>query len=264
MTLLTDLELMKIQFEESFDHRGCITGLYGITIACSAQGHALWIGADVPDALAHELAAICDGASTATLPSDAPPALDLCRQLLEDSGRTLPRSAGPSFLIEEGARFSYDIHVERCDTSSTAALRHANPGNWHPIEWNELLDGRLGPWTIATDGDAVVSICHTPGPLTPHGAECGVWTHPACRGRGYAAAVTSEWAALMRPSGRHLFYSTDAENVSSQRVAQRLQLRPLGWTWRLGGRRRYPPGDPSYHPLSRVRRYSAFSARSRR
>ena len=158
---------------------------------------------------------------------------------------------GPSFLIEEGTRFSSPVRIERSDGAGRDALRRANPGNWQPVEWNELVDGSLGPWTMALEGERVVSICHTPGPLGPRGAECGVWTDAAFRGRGLAAAVTAEWAALLRPSGRHLFYGTDAENLSSQRVTQRLGLRPLGWTWRLGRAR--PHGDERVHPLSSLR-----------
>jgi hypothetical protein len=55
----------------------------------------------------------------------------------------------------------------------------------------------------------------------------------------------------MRPSGRYLFYSTDAENLSSQRVARRLNLRALGWMWRLGRGRR--DDDNRVHPLSTLR-----------
>ena len=97
----------------------------------------------------------------------------------------------------------------------------------------------------------VVSICHTPRPMTERAAECGVWTHPDYRGRGYAAEVTATWADILRSSGRYLFYSTDAANLSSQRVAARLQLRPIGWTWSLARSSHGPRDDP--HPLSRRR-----------
>ena len=150
-----------------------------------------------------------------------------------------------------GTEFASGAHIERSDGSNRAALRDANPGDWLPVECDELLDGHLGPWAMATQRGRVVSICHTPGPVTPRGAECGVWTHSAFRGRGNAAAVTAAWASVMRPTGRHLFYSTDAENLSSQRVARRLNLRPLGWTWRLGR----PRDDVERaHPLSVLRR----------
>jgi hypothetical protein len=253
---MNDLELLKLQAEGSLDDRGRVAGLYGIKVACCEVGQALFIGAQVPDAMAGELARIFDQHEASRSPlargsdsprfarladhSQPPAALEQCRPIL---GRSLRVSGGPSYLIE-ATSFDAGIDIKRSDLAK--AFRIANPRNWHPIEWNELLDGILGPWTMALEGERVVSLCHTPGPMTARAAECGVWTDPAFRGRGYAAAVTSEWAAML--SGRHLFYSTDAENLSSQRVAQRLKLRPLGWIWRLG------PELDKVHPLSTLRR----------
>jgi RimJ/RimL family protein N-acetyltransferase len=198
----------------------------------------------VPDDLAAELTAID--------PSAPAPALERARQILETGGRALHQTAGPHFLVAADTQLESKFHIERSDAASVEALRNANPGGWHPVEWDELLDGRLGPWTMAIDGERVVSICHTPRPLTAHAAECGVGTHPDFRGRGYAAAVTSEWAALLRPSGRHLFYSTDADNLSSQRVARRLNLRTLGWSWHLGLAREHE--NDRLHPLCSLAR----------
>jgi predicted GNAT family acetyltransferase len=82
-----------------------------------------------------------------------------------------------------------------------------------------------------SDGE-VVSICHC-ARLSERGAEAGVWTDEDHRGRGLAAAVTAAWASLLEGSGRVLFYSTSAENVSSQRVAARLGLREIGWMWKV-------------------------------
>jgi RimJ/RimL family protein N-acetyltransferase len=237
------------QAEGTFDHRGRVVGWYGVTIACSADDQALWIGADVPDALATELAATFDPAPASMAPAQP---LELCRRLLDGKGPPLPCRAGPSFLIEAAPQLWSGLRIERSDASTGDALRNANPGNWHPVEWGELLDGRLGPWAIAVEGGLVVSICHTPGPVTARGAECGVWTHAAFRGRGYAAAVVSEWAAILRPSGRYLFYSTQADNLSSQRLARRMQLRPLGWTWRFGHATHAE--DDGMHPLCTLRR----------
>ena len=160
----------------------------------------------------------------------------------------MQRGAGPSYLIPSDTRFASGVALVRSDGSGVEGLRGANPGNWHPVEWDELLGGRLGPWAIATTGEQAISICHTPGPLTERAAECGVWTDPRFRGRGYAAATAAAWVALVQSPGRHLFYSTDAENVSSQRVARRLSLRELGWTWRL--HRARDGKDDRAHPLS--------------
>jgi hypothetical protein len=257
--LPTALELRRIQSEESFDHRGRRAGLYGVAIVCCPDEQALWMGAEVPDALAAQLAEAFARSPRAPDPRTPPPALEACRRLLEAAGGPpVPCDAGPSYLIEEGTRFPSAVTIHLSDGGPAEPLRAANPGNWHPVEWDELLDGRLGPWAMAYQDGAVVSICHTPVPMRPRAAECGVWTAPAHRGRGYAAAVTAAWADLLRPSGRHLFYSTDAGNHSSQQVARRLGLRPLGWTWCLG---RYRPdsdgdgdGDPRLHPLCSLRR----------
>lgn len=104
--------------------------------------------------------------------------------------------------------------------------------NWTQDEWRQLLDGSLGPWASVVRGDRVVSLCHT-AKLADRGAEAGTWTDPDCRGRGYAAAATAAWASLFAPGGRYLFYSTSADNRSSQRVAERLGLPLIGWIWRL-------------------------------
>jgi hypothetical protein len=232
VTSPTALELLQIRLE----------GADGIHVACAEEGQALCLGADVPEPFARELRTIFANACASVDPTHPPVAL-----ARDDDGIVI--RGGPSYLIEEGARFVTDVHIVRSDRSRGERLRGANPGNWHTVEWTELLDGALGPWTIATIDDRVASICHTPHAMTARAAECGVWTHPDFRGCGYAAAVTSAWAELVRPSGRWLFYSTDAANLSSRRVAERLGLRTLGWTWHLDRAR----PDDNIHPLSRLR-----------
>jgi hypothetical protein len=247
----SDIELLGIQVEGALDGAGRLRDRYGITIASTGERQSLWIGAEVADALAADLIAAFEGAGRSRDPGEPPPALERCRELLERDGRALRRKAGPSFVFPDDVRHGAQVPIERSDTSDTAPLRDANPGNWHPVEWVELLDGRLGPWTMIVDGGRAVSICHTPKPVTARGAECGVWTDPAFRGRGYAAAVTAAWAAIVRPTGRHLFYSTDEGNASSRRVAGRLGLRLVGWLWRLS-----PATDDErdrLHPLCSLR-----------
>ena len=148
-------------------------------------------------------------------------------------------------------RFASELHIARSDQTVPAWLKKANPGNWDPVEWDELLDGLLGPWTIASQEGRVVSLCHAPLRVTERFAECGVWTAPDLRGRGHAAAVTAEWAAIAAKAGRRLFYTTHHANRSSQRVAERLGLRFCGYE-------DAPPRDHTprshVHPLSRLRR----------
>jgi hypothetical protein len=250
----TDLELLTLQAGGALDPRGRLAGHHGVAIACAPAEQALWIGAEVPDDVAAELAAAFAAAGPARDPAQPPPALDRCRRILEadrrDALAALEQDAGPSFVFPGSVPSPPGVRIERCDHPHRAALRGANPGNWLPVEWDELLAGQLGPWTMVLDGDRAISICHTPGPATPRAAECGVWTQPGHRGQGLAAATAAAWAEILRPTGRWLFYSTDADNRSSQRVAERLQLRPIGWTWRL---RPAEPGVAPVHPLSSLR-----------
>jgi RimJ/RimL family protein N-acetyltransferase len=157
--------------------------------------------------------------------------LAACRALL--GGEKVKVSGGPSYLVTPPVRAGLAVEVLRSDSAEHLHLVRSllRPGSWEPAEWAELTSGRAGaPWAMVAEDGQVVSICHS-ARLTPLGAEAGTWTSPAYRGRGYAAATTSAWADQL--PGIHLFYSTSADNHSSQRVAQRLRLRPLGWFWHL-------------------------------
>ena len=169
----------------------------------------------------------------------------------------VPSEASLVYLVDHEVQVASDADMQRSDAPLPAWMGDANPGNWHPIEWAELLEGRLGPWAMASEGERVVSICHTPVPMTVRAAEVGVWTDPEFRGQGHAAAVTAQWAAILRPSGRYLFYSTGADNLSSQRVAGRLEARLLGRTWQLGRAEAAPAGQ--VHPLCSLRRSGSNS-----
>jgi len=249
--LPSELELLRLQYEATFDERGRIRDFFGIKIASHDGRQTMWIGADVPEALARELATAFDRCPAATRTEEAPPALDACRSLLATDGAALPLAGNMNYVVPDEliALPRIEARIVRSDARDMASLRSANPGNWLPLEWDDLLDGRLGPWVMAIDGERVASLCHTPGAPSARASECGVWTHPDFRGRGYAATVTAEWIALVRPSFEYLFYSTRMDNRSSQQVARRLGLRPIGWTWRLG----HAANEPDVHPLSALR-----------
>ena len=237
----SDLDLLRIEIEIwATDDRQRVNGP-DLVIASSSVGSAAAIGTAVPDDLAAELVKVVTGGPPLSDWSSPPMMLEHCRQLLEDrlGPIELRPSSGPSYLIPETVTFRSEAMLVRSGGSDVAALRGANPGNWGVQEWEQLLDGLLGPWVMATHNGEVISICHTPA-SSARGAEAGTWTRPEFRGQGHAAAVTAAWASLMRPTGRFLFYSTSRTNVSSQRVTARLGLRPIGWLWQLARVR--PPG----------------------
>ena len=142
-------------------------------------------------------------------------------------------TSGPSFVVEDSPAEVESVVIHRSDQSWPARLRDARPQSvWEPDDWNDLLDGRYGPWAVIINNGEVVAVCHTARSV-PNAVEAGVWTHPDHRRQGNAAAVTAAWGAIVAGHDRHAFYSTSAENIASQHVARRLGFRPIGWMWKL-------------------------------
>lgn len=243
--MLTDLELLEIEIETlwSADHRGRLVKSRGydgrtaphLVIAVSNDGQIAAIGHEVPDALAVELQAAVAGGSPSP-PATPPASLARCEQLLKESIGPVELSSGPGYLIPPATAFESAAKIVHSDDGNAENLRDQIPerAGWRREEWHLLLDGVFGPWAVATIGDRIIAICHT-ARLTDRGAEAGLWTDPEFRGQGHGAAATAAWASLLAPSGRHLFYSTSATNLSSQGVAARLNLHPIGWMWQLSG-----------------------------
>jgi RimJ/RimL family protein N-acetyltransferase len=83
------------------------------------------------------------------------------------------------------------------------------------------------PWrqpclAIVADG-RLASLCYS-ARNTPIAAEAGVDTLEEFRGRGYAPAVITAWARVVREEGRIPLYSTSWENLASRSVARKLGL----------------------------------------
>jgi hypothetical protein len=204
-----------------------------LVAVASGGGTILVIGECVADALAEEMQRAFGSASKPGDPGQEPPVLDLFRDILRNDFGDLEAASGPSYVVPPGTRFppSARIFTSRSPDSERLALTIPETSGWADDEWRDLLRGGLGPWAMATDGEGVISICHS-SRLGERGAEAGTWTAPEHRGRGHAAAATAAWASLF-DDGRHLFYSTSAGNRSSQNVAARLRLPCIGWIWSL-------------------------------
>lgn len=120
----------------------------------------------------------------------------------------------------------------RSDGSDPAVPRLQTPPTWEDWDWAALLSGDYGPWAAVIEDDRVLSLCHS-ARLAPQGVEAGTWTREEARGLGLAAAATAAWADACRDLPGHVFYSTDAANRSSQRVADRLGLPLIGQLWKF-------------------------------
>ena len=88
------------------------------------------------------------------------------------------------------------------------------------------------PWCVAIVGNEVASLAFT-ARLSDEGAELGLVTVTDLRGKGLGAAVTAGWTRHPELEVRELFFSVDAGNGASRRVAERLGLRRVGWSLRI-------------------------------
>ena len=202
--VLRDIELFEVAVEISMDERRRLDGVCGIVIATTGNESRLFIGSDVPDMLVPLLADVFDKAPMPSNLTLEPAAISAVRELLAPACSPLSLHASLYYVVEPPRRVQIRMGIVRSDSGEAPSLTNLNPGNWASGEWQELLDGVLGPWAMALADGLVVSICHTPGPMTDRAAECGVWTHPDYRGRGHAAEVTAVLAGTLRPSGRLL------------------------------------------------------------
>ncbi len=202
-----------------------------VVVASAPRGRTLSLGAALPDEVADELAGLLGpaiGPEVEVADTAAPPpSAERCTELVTGARGPVTTVGAVCFLIE---RELDDLPVDTGAIICTSEM--AGAGELRPQLSEREVDEARGPWaTVVIDG-AVVSVCCTARSFEG-GAEAGTWTSPAFRGRGFAAAATVAWSRMVGPTTRFLFYSTGASNTSSQGVAARLGLQPLGRMWKL-------------------------------
>ena len=244
-----ELSLLRSSLHASFRDDGRVAGSSSIGVVVTRDEVRLIAGDEFPHDYYRALLGLMTGEVTDLSDPSLPERIraDVAREM---GGARI--HGGPAYVFDHLASpmappgFVLTRSTER---GAADAARNCPP-NWSEDEWSDLLAEKFGPWVIALQEDGeVAAYCHTPGKVTSDGAEAGVWTHPAHRGEGLAAAVTAAWAQLLSAPDRVLFYSTDRDNTSSQRVAQRLGLRLFAWEWDIspGG---WPEGDAWGHALA--------------
>jgi hypothetical protein len=221
-----DDELMRLRVETLFacDARGRMlrandpdgTPAPRLFIARTLHSIIYRLHHSVPDALAHQLSVIIE-AEPRTSDLRAPLAgAQALREALAGHAPLTGEGGGPAY------RFS-DEPVQPPDVVSvtpddTHLVRDTFPWVTEP-GWQPCFG-------VVRDG-AAVSVCFS-ARSSARVAEAGVNTLPGFRGRGYAAAVTSAWAATMHAQGIIPLYSTSWDNLASQSVARRLGLHMFG------------------------------------
>jgi RimJ/RimL family protein N-acetyltransferase len=232
--MITDYELMNIHVRALFTHdfkaRLLFVNEPGGTTARASRlflgrtraGNVWRFRADLPKNLCEGLAALCADEPVVEEFREPPRYAESYLRLLEQHApvpQKKPAATGPAYQFTEYARQSNSV-VTVTENNAAETLQGgfedfvAELPGWQPFV-AFLLDNRA------------VSICRS-ARVTPEAHEAGVETLPNFRGKGYAAAVAAEWARRVSDAGTIPLYSTAWENVASQAVARKLNLRCYG------------------------------------
>jgi hypothetical protein len=199
-----------------------------------ADGNVFGVRADLPDDLAAELESLA-----ATEPPFIHPAkpkhLERYLSLL-DGGRPATHNLGLVYELPHAHPYPSDARLISSDSKEGQDLMQSWAADGVPeglfeLGFREVTDFWT-PWCAAVIDGEVASIAFA-ARLADAGAELGLVTIKAFRGRGLAATATAGWSRLATLRSRTLFYSTDQANISSQRVAGRLGLRIRGASLRI-------------------------------
>jgi len=95
------------------------------------------------------------------------------------------------------------------------------------FEWLKEEIDYCQPCYGVTEGNSLISVCRSVR-ITDAAREAGIETIESRRGRGFALIALLNWAAEIQKSGLMPLYSTDKENKSSQRLAEKAGLYKFG------------------------------------
>jgi GNAT superfamily N-acetyltransferase len=149
-------------------------------------------------------------------------------QWQSEYGDYLTALAAPNLRV--AAMRAGPLYIFPDDIATSGACTAINERNSYLLhsgleEW--LPDVAVGhPFFAAVEDDRAVAICTTVI-ASQHAHEAGVETLAEYRAKGFAADVVAAWARAVRKLGAVPLYATTFDNISSQRVAQRLSLSPV-------------------------------------
>lgn len=197
-------------------------------LAGCAEGNVFGMGADLPDDTSAELADLARTEPPFAHPDARPRHVDRYSALLTQHAPVTRCNFGLIYELPHSLRYDSNARLVGCDSDEGQDLAqslstHGMPEGLSELGFCEVADLWF-PWCAAVVDGQIASIAYA-ARLSNIGAELGLTTAKAFRGQGYAAAATAGWSTLASLQSRTLFYSTKRENVSSQKVTERLGLR---------------------------------------
>lgn len=179
----------------------------------------LWrFRADLPDALAEQLEALCRDEPVGEEWRSPPRHASAYVRLLEAHASVRKTEAGPAYRF---ADYPEPVRPPLALTEGDAGVLQ---GGFAELV-AELPDWQ--PFLALTDGGRAVSVCRSVR-ITPEAHEAGVETLPDFRRRGCAEDVVAGWALRVRSLGAEPLYSTSWENAASRALARKLRLVEYG------------------------------------
>lgn len=179
------------------------------------QGNLCRFRDDLPDTLVASLTTLARSEPVVQDVETPPLHMAAYQDVLGEHGAVQQVWAGPAYHFPQTVRPPNGVVSI---TETNADLLEGD------FAWLRAVLTAKQPCVAVVVAGRVVSVCHS-SRTSPQGAEAGLETLAACRGRGYAAAAVQGWAAAVRERGRIPLYSTSWHNTASQRVAAKLGLR---------------------------------------
>ena len=180
---------------------------------------------DLPATLVAELESLCRAEPIATDLTSPPQHYAAIKALVHAHAPIQEEYRGPAWWIPEGN--PPGANVVLLDDANGNLVETTFPWLLTPPPYYQL-----GPVAATIDQGRAVAICfcsRIPGQAT----EAGVQTVAEFRGKGYAAAAVTGWAAAVRKRGCLPLYSTSWGNRASQGVARKLGMVLYGEDWSL-------------------------------
>lgn len=195
----------------------------------SPVGNSWRVRADLPEALAAEIGALCRREPVLARPpqeAEAPQIRERLIALLGPHAAAPQEHRGPTYWLPEGLAAPATARRVRAENAEEL-LEPLFSGRLHsPAGWER------GGLAASVENGRAVALCFN-ARLTEHVAEAGVETDAAYQGRGHARAAVAAWAEFTRDSGRLPLYSTSWDHVVSRRVAAALSAVLYGEDWSL-------------------------------